>query len=209
LPPAARRILVCRPSSRAEPSSSPTISSSVSSSESGLERNGRRVQLASGPGRPTIEKLRTSHAEEKDGSTAREIGDVLDQLEEGLLAPLDVVEDAEQRFLRGFRFEELPESPRDLVGRRRPVSLSEHGLEGLPGGGLDEGVCVGDLLDDLDDRPVGDSVTVGEAPAAHDRRPVDRRQELRDQPRLPDAGRAQHGEEVAGALVGDVVESVA
>ena len=209
MPPAARRILVCRPvreSGALEQSGDQLIRFVL---RERLEGDRRRVQLAAGPGRPAIEEFRTRHAEEKDGSAAREIGDVLDQLEEGLLAPLDVVEDAEQRFLCGFRFEELPESPRDLVGCRRPVSLSQHGLERLPGGGLDEGVRVRDLLDDLDDRPVGDPVAVGETPAAHDRRPVDRRQELRDQPRLPDAGRAQDGEEIAGAFAGDVVEGVA
>ena len=56
-----------------------------------------------------------------------------------------------------------------------------------------------ELLQHLDDRPVGDPLAVGEAAAADDRR-VDRRQQLRDQPRLADAGVADDRHQLAALL---------
>ncbi len=133
---------------------------------------------------------------------------MLDELEEGLLAPLDVVEDAEERLLGRPRLQQLAEGPGDLVGRRHRVSFTQHGLKGVPGGAVDERLGSRDLFDDLDDRPVGDALAVGEAAAADHRRAVDPAQELGDEPRLADACRPQDREEMAGALAGDVVEGV-
>ena len=58
------------------------------------------------------------------------------------------------------------------------------------------------LLHHLDHRPVGDPLAVGKAAAANDRR-VRRAEELLREPRLPDAGGAEHREQVARALAGD------
>ncbi len=58
-----------------------------------------------------------------------------------------------------------------------------------------------DLLDDLQHGPERDALAVGKAAAGEDGGVVaDRAQRLRDEPRLPDAGVAEHGEEVARAL---------
>ena len=53
-----------------------------------------------------------------------------------------------------------------------------------------------ELLQHLDDRPVGDPLAVGEAAAADDRR-LDRSQELRGEPRLADAGVADDRDQLA------------
>ena len=65
-------------------------------------------------------------------------------------------------------------------------------------GGLVRGQHV-ELLQHLDDRPVGDPLAVGKAAAAHDRR-LDRSQELRDEPRLADAGIADDRDQLAALL---------
>ena len=54
----------------------------------------------------------------------------------------------------------------------------------------------------LEDRPEGDSLPVREAAAARDRRlGPELAQEFGDQPGLADAGRAEHREELARAIV--------
>ena len=72
------------------------------------------------PGGAAVEQLRAGHAEQQERGAAREQRDMLDQVEERLLAPLDVVEhDDERRLL----LEQLAERPADLL-RRRPASDS-------------------------------------------------------------------------------------
>ena len=50
---------------------------------------------------------------------------MLDQVEEDLLAPLDVVEDDHERPFRRGVLERLPEGPRDLLGGCRRLRLAE------------------------------------------------------------------------------------
>ena len=57
----------------------------------------------------------------------------------------------------------------------------------------------GELLHHLDDRPVGDPLPVGQAAAAHDAS-LDRRERLRDEPRLADPGVADDGHQLAARL---------
>ena len=89
-----------------------------------------------------IEELRTSHAEKQDRSTSREIRDVLDELEEDRLAPLDVVEEADDRLHNGIRLEQLAKRPGDLIrgGRRADVDLAQHDLERVARGLVREGL---------------------------------------------------------------------
>ena len=122
---------------------------------------------------------------------------MLDQVEERLLAPLDVVEDDHQRPLGRSLLERLAERPGDLLGRRRRLRLAEQRADRRRGG-LVRGQHV-ELLQHLDDRPVGDPLAVGEAAAADDRR-LDRRQELRGEPRLADAGIADDRDQLAALL---------
>src|SRR5439155_16930155 len=62
--------------------------------------------------------------------------------------------------------------------------------------------------DDLLERPVGDALAVGEAAADDDARPrLDLRDELADEPRLADPGRADHGRDEAVAGLHPRVEA--
>jgi hypothetical protein len=62
-----------------------------------LEQDRRRVQLAAAPAGPPVEQLGPSQAEQQERRLAREIGDVLQQVEEGRLGPVDVVEHGHDR----------------------------------------------------------------------------------------------------------------
>ena len=104
LPPAARAIRARRSSSKL-----PGRSSSASSAASGSSRDG------SGPGGAALDQLRPSHAEKKKRRIASQQGGRLDEVEEGLVRPLDVVEQHDQRSLL---VEQLAEGPRDLLGAR-------------------------------------------------------------------------------------------
>ena len=87
-----------------------------------LEQHVRRVQLAAAPGRPA--RRAAPAAPDRGAGSARRgsVGDVLDQVEEGRLAPVDVVEDDDERLLGGVRLEQLAKSPGDLLRGARPSS---------------------------------------------------------------------------------------
>ena len=111
LPPAARAI----------------FSRSSSASRSGMSSSTSRRQVARAEASPArrggARQLRPRHAEQQDRRARGEERDVLDQVEERLLAPLDVVEDDDQRPLRRCVLERLAERPGDLLrGRRRLAS---------------------------------------------------------------------------------------
>ena len=61
-----------------------------------LEQDRRRVELATAPARALVQQFRSREAEEQQRRVPREIGDVLEQVEEGWLAPVDVVEDGHE-----------------------------------------------------------------------------------------------------------------
>ncbi len=110
---------------------------------------------------------------------------MLDEVDEDGLGPLQVVDDDHLRPLHSPGLEQAPEGELRL-GRRRPDD----------GVGLDA-----DRDQDLDERPVGDPFAVGEAAAAEDvRRVAYPLEEVRDEPRLADPGRAEQREEPTRAV---------
>ena len=114
-----------------------------------LEQDRRGVRLAAAPHGPCVEQLRARDAEQEDRPVARPVRDVLDDVEERLLRPLEIVEDDDERLLRGGALEQAAE--RELrLGRRRAEDRVRVGAE---------------LKNDLDERPVGDAFAVGEAAA--------------------------------------------
>ena len=158
-----------------------------------LEQERRRVQLAAAPAGPHVEELGARDAEEEDRRVAREVGDVLDEVDEDRLRPLEVVDDDDLRPL-GRPCLEQPAERELRLGRRR----ADHGVR------LDA-----DRDQDLDERPVRDPLAVREAAAAQDvGRVADALEEVRDEARLADPGRAEQREEPARA-VGDRVLVVA
>ena len=130
------------------PSASPAIAS-ISSMKSGLPPAARAILSRSSPGialgdelvdvfvaqrlepkrhrpgRAALGELRPRHAEQQDRRARGQQRDVLDQVEERLLAPLDVVEDDDERPLGGSVLQRLAEGPGDLLRRCRSLALAE------------------------------------------------------------------------------------
>ncbi len=92
---------------------------------------------------------------------------MLDQVEEGLLSGMNIVEEHHQRALRAGMLECLAECPGDLLGGGGRVGLSEQRVD------CRGRLCVRrqevELLQHLDHGPVGDPLAVGEAASADDR----------------------------------------
>ena len=70
-----------------------------------LQQDRGRVELAAAPAGAVVQKLRASEAHEQDRRVARPVGNVLDEIEEGRLAPLQVVEDDDEGSFAGLRLE--------------------------------------------------------------------------------------------------------
>jgi len=96
-----------------------------------LEQRRRRVQLAAAPADPPVEQLRPRDAQEQDRRVTREIGDVLDQLEERRLAPMDVVEHDHERRRERDRLQQLAKRPRRL-GRGRDHAIAPSSARSVP-----------------------------------------------------------------------------
>jgi len=132
-----------------------------------LEEERRRVHLPAAPPRPQIEKLGARDAEQEDRRVARVVGDVLDEVDEHRLGPLQVVDHDDLWALRGMGFEQ-PTKRELCLGWRR----------------ADDRIRVAaDRDEDLDERPVRDPLAVREAAAAKDiGRVPDAIEEVGDEP---------------------------
>ena len=141
------------------------------------------------------EQVGPARAEEQDRPARREEAGGLDEVEERVRAPMDVVEHADDR---GLLEEELAERPGDLLGARGDRRLADEGPERRGGDRIGrQGV---ELPQDFRHRPVGDARAVGEAAAA-DQAGVDSRQSLAKEPRLADPRVADDCDELAPFLV--------
>ena len=181
-PPAARTI--CRRKSSGNASGSARRRPAPPTARAGARRATRAA----------IEELRPSQAEEQDRRPGREQGDVLDEVEERLLAPLDVVEDADERRLL---LEQLAEGPGDLLGRRRPRRLPsrERSAAAASGSGGRPSSCFSTsttgqyVIPSPYGRQRPRTIRASTAPS-----------ELRDEAGLADAGLADHGDQPAALL---------
>ncbi len=141
-----------------------------------------------------LDQLRPRHAEKKERCIASEQGGRLDEVEEGLLRPLDVVE---QHYQRCLFFEQLPEGPGDLLGARCRLALPQQRADRRRGrsvGGKDV-----QLFQHLHQRPVRDALAVGKAAAA-DGATIDQCQRLCHQAGLAHTRLADDGDELAARL---------
>ena len=110
------------PFAASQRSSSPRrCSRSISCSASSADERLQPYDAA--PAAAAVEQLRPRHAEEQEWYAGRQERDVLEQIEQHVLSPLDVVEDGDERRLGRHRFEQLAERPRDLVRRGRAFAL--------------------------------------------------------------------------------------
>ena len=175
---------------------------------------------------PEIEQVRSRHAEEKEGYVLRPVGDVLDQIQECRLPPVDVVEHDDERCLAGLRLEESADGPVRLLGTCVHLDAEELGdvrahdllllivLEEGAHLGLDDlgRVEVGEtgrLLHDLEHREVRDAIAVREAsPSQYGRTTLEPRDELLDQSGLPNSCRPQDREQVACTIGGSTIEDL-
>ncbi len=121
LPSAASAIRSRMPSASSAAPSRRSISSSVSLLGQRLEQHGGRVQLAAAPRRPKLEQLRSRAAQHEQRRIARPVGDVLDQIEERRLGPLQVVEVRRRADARERPTRRAAEPPRRCHRRRRPL----------------------------------------------------------------------------------------
>ena len=64
-----------------------------------LEEHVHRIELAAAPRGPDVEQLGASHADHEDRRVAAEVGDVLDEVEEHGLSPVQIVEHDHERSL--------------------------------------------------------------------------------------------------------------
>ena len=168
---------------------------------------------AAKPGRSSCSSWRAVQTK-RSGTPSEASRTLLDEIEEGGLRPVDVVEDHHERPAAGQLLKDRPHAPEQLVlavlvlreahdrldatGRVGQL-LAEAGLE------LDAGVLLavlrhdpGRLSQHLGQRPEGDAVAVGQAAAPQYHRLVgEAPHELLDEPALADPGLAEQRDEPA------------
>jgi hypothetical protein len=135
---------------------------------------------------------------------------LLDEVEEGGLAPLDVVEDADERLLASGRFEQLAYREGDLLGGIHRLFGAQQSTERREYVRVERQLFKArlELPQDLYDGPVRNSLAQGDTAAAHDVRAREGADELVCEARLADAGRAEDGHECTGAIAYGVLERV-
>ena len=152
------------------------------------ERDGDGAPLAAAPARTALEELRPGCAHDQDRDAGRPVDEMVDEVEQAVVGPVQVLEDEHERVLLGQRLEEPAPGPEGLaavVARvlRRPAEPDQrpevledppglhlvvddrgHGGAELLGGGVgsvrleDARLC----LHHLAERPEADALPVGE-----------------------------------------------
>ena len=191
-----------------------------------LELDRGRADAPASPARPDVEQLGPREADDQQRALAHPLREMVDQLEQRLLGPVDVLEDHDQRLDVGQLVGELACRPRDLrlrrarprpppsrrrrarAARRSPRRRSTRSASRLrrlhrivvrdPGGRLDH----------LGQRPVRDALAVRQRAAGEDRRALDAGEELADQAALADARLAVDREDVRPAVADRALERV-
>ena len=102
--PAAASARAARPSSCA-----------VSSLRERRERDRRRVALAAAPAGPPLEQLRPRRADDEQRHAGRPVDEVVDEVEQAVVGPVQILEDEHERALLGERLEEAAPGGERLV----------------------------------------------------------------------------------------------
>ena len=183
-----------------------------------------RADASSSPARPHVEQFGPGEAEQEQGR-AHPVREVLDQLEQSLLRPVDVLEEEDERLNVGELLRQLARGPGDLLGGTVAFERLEHprreaeqigdGLILAAGAQLLEGLVqrvvvrdAGRRLDHLRQRPVRDPLPVGQAPAGEHGRSFDSLEELARETALADARLAVDREEVRAPIAHRPLERV-
>ena len=119
----------CVSAGSTERSSSAAISRAISSSESGDERDGGGVALAAAPAGTALEQLGPRRADDQQRHGDRPVGEVVDEVEQPVVGPVQVLEDQHGRPHLAERLEEAP--PR----REALLSLAAAGSPASPSSG--------------------------------------------------------------------------
>ena len=114
-----------------EPPARLPISASQSTSGSGSSRSELAFGLLGAPFRSLLEEFRAGDADEHDRSTPSPLGEVLDQVEERGLRPVNVLEEDDQRPRAGKRREQAPRGPEDLLALERGLRAADPLQEAL------------------------------------------------------------------------------
>ena len=88
------------------------------------EQDRRRVDLSASPARTTDEQLRAGGAEHEQRNAARPLDEVVDEVEQRVVGPMQVLEDEDERTLFRERLEEPAPGRERLAALRRPPSPS-------------------------------------------------------------------------------------
>ena len=151
-----------------------------------LQQHRGGVNLPATPSGAFLEQLRASYTQHQDRGAPREIHDVVDQVHQHRLGPLQVVHMQDHWALGGERLEQPPDLPEQLLGSRGSAGSEsvDHRLRDVPG-----------ASECLKQRPEGDAFAVVQTPATeHGCGLLDACKEGRHQPRLPHSGGPQQCE---------------
>ena len=88
--------------------SSPARRIDVSSSDKRSERERRRVQLAAAPARSPLEELRPGRRDDEERHVGHPVDELVDEVEQALVGPVEVLDDEDERPLVRHRLEEAP-----------------------------------------------------------------------------------------------------
>ena len=149
-----------------------------------LQEDGRGVRLSAAPVGSDVEQLRAGRADQQDRRLPRPVGDVLDEVEQCRLRPVDVVDHDDERAFRRERLEQSPGRPEQLLRRARGLDRPGEREQAIRGGfglgtapeqrdqmttfGLRLDLRQAQLAEDLDERKERDALPVREAaPAQH------------------------------------------
>ena len=150
-----------------------------------LEQDRRRVHLAAAPLRAQLEQLGPRDHEQQHRGVAGPVGEVLHQVEQQGLGPVQVVDHQHERVRPRQVLEQPARGPRGVLRARR-LGPAEHAADrsrdrGRLVGPVEHGVHAGPhgrrvgavgqssrLAHDLGERVVRDALAVGEAPPAQD-----------------------------------------
>lgn len=87
----------------------------------GLQRDRGRVELPAAPVRPEVQQIRPRHADHQDRRVPAPVGDLIHEVEQAGLSPLQVVQHDDQRLRTGQALQEPADGPSDLLrGERQP-----------------------------------------------------------------------------------------
>jgi len=133
-----------------------------------LEQDRGGVQLAAAPGWPFVEELRPGEADDESADVPNRVGEVLDQVEQRRLAPVNVLEDEQKWPLMRERLDEPAHRPERLLLDGPACAGADRGVETLSDGiriwaaleQLADAATGGRLPDDLPHGPEGDPFPV-------------------------------------------------